>query len=123
MTSTILFLNWFWCPLRDDLRYIRLFCSYFLADLNKHSPPLEFELITFVQTIPLICISYVVSGRIIHHDTIVEGVKLEEAILPALGFAPEVVSKKATVFEDWSSILARRNGGRGCWRHLTQIQM
>ncbi len=46
-----------------------------------------------------------ISWHIVDHDTFVESVELEEAILPPLGFAADVVGVEATEFEDRGGIL------------------
>jgi hypothetical protein len=59
---------------------------------------------------------------IIHHDALVEGVKFEEAILPSLLLATEIMCEQAAKFVDRRGILrlrdaeARRAASDGC-RH------
>lgn len=61
-----------------------------------------------------------VSRSIIDHNAFVECVELEEAILPTLGFASQVVGVKTSEFDDRGGVLGRGEsqvrGERSCGR-------
>jgi hypothetical protein len=50
-----------------------------------------------------------VARDIIHHDALVERVESEEAILPALLLAANVMRVEAVELEDWSGVLSWRD--------------
>lgn len=61
------------------------------------------------------------------HDTFVEGVVADETILPAFGFAAEVVGVEAAEADDGGGVLGGRDGeagrghvGSGGWRRAVK---
>ena len=55
-------------------------------------------------------ITDIISGYIVHHDPLVEGMKSENSILPPLLLPSQIVGVKATILENRCCILGGRNG-------------
>lgn len=98
-----------------QLRQIRLRPPHTLRNLHQHRVLLQRHLIALLQSRVFLPVHVAdeVARHVVHHDALVEGVEAQEAILPALLLAADVVGVEAVEFEDGRGVLARWDGERG----------
>jgi len=84
--------------------------------LNHDGTFLEGHLIALLEVIAAgpVKVAEEIPRNIVDHDTLVESVVTQKAILPSLLLSPQVVGIEAVEFIDRSSILCLRN--REVWR-------
>ena len=100
----------------QQVREVRLYGTYPLRDLDHDGTFLKGHLIALLKVVAAgpVKVAEEISRNIVDHDTLVESVVAQEAILPSLLLSPEVVRVQAVEFMDRGSILSLRD--REVWR-------
>ena len=85
-----------------------------LRHLDKRAI-VQVQLVALVQLVAVLVVGVAekVAGLIVDHDAVVEGVKLEEAILPALLLAADIVGEETAELSNGRGALGGLDGSNG----------
>lgn len=106
----------FLCLLLEQRRQIGLGDGHGFGHVDQDAL-VERELVAFVQLVAVLVVGVAekVARLVVDHDTVVEGVEFEVAILPSLVLSPHVVAEETAEFGHGRRVLGRGEG-TALWR-------